>query len=375
MLREGKMRFAVYNVENLFDRAKAMNLDTWAEGKPILEKFAELNKLLGEVQYTPADKAKMIALMIDLGLGKSDTGPFVLLRRNRGKLLKRPKTGGLEIVANGRADWAGSLELRDEPVNEVAMRNTAQVMIDIEADVLGVVEAESRPVLSAFNRELLTALGGQPFRHIMLIDGNDERGIDVGIMTRVASPVGRMRSHADELTPGGEPVFSRDCPEYEVATPSGTVVVLLNHLKSKGFGSQASSNARRKLQATRVAEIYRDLIDNGITRVVVMGDLNDTPDSDPLEPLLKGTDLKDVFVSARFDDGGFPGTFGGCTASNKIDYILLSPELFGKVTAGGVFRRGMWPGVRPRKWDAYPQITREVEAASDHAAIWVDLDL
>ena len=133
------MRLAVYNVENLFDRAKAMNLESWAEGRPVLERFAALNALLGQVSYSDADRAKIAELVIELGLEKSDTGPFVLLRRNRGGLLKRPKTGGVEVVAAGRADWVGSLELRDEPINEHAMRNTARVMVDLEADVLGVV--------------------------------------------------------------------------------------------------------------------------------------------------------------------------------------------------------------------------------------------
>jgi hypothetical protein len=146
------MRLAVYNVENLFDRAKAMNLDSWAEGKPVLEAFAALNMLLGEIHYSSADKAKMVALMKQLGLEKSDTGKFVILRRNRGGLLKRPKAGGIEITASGRADWVGSLELRDEPINEHAMRNTARVIIDLKADVLGVVEAEHRPALLGFQR-------------------------------------------------------------------------------------------------------------------------------------------------------------------------------------------------------------------------------
>lgn len=87
------MKIAVYNVENLFDRAKAMNLDSWAEGRPVLEKFAELNGLFGQIQYSSADKDRMSALMRELGLEKSDTGPFVILRRNRGGLLRRPKTG------------------------------------------------------------------------------------------------------------------------------------------------------------------------------------------------------------------------------------------------------------------------------------------
>ena len=46
------MRIATYNVENLFLRARALNLDTWAEGRPILEKFAELNSLIEEPSYT-----------------------------------------------------------------------------------------------------------------------------------------------------------------------------------------------------------------------------------------------------------------------------------------------------------------------------------
>jgi endonuclease/exonuclease/phosphatase family metal-dependent hydrolase len=370
------MRLAVYNVENLFDRAKAMNLESWAEGRPVLERFATLNALLGQVSYSDADKAKIAELVIELGMEKSDTGPFVLLRRNRGGLLKRPKTGGVEVVAAGRADWVGSLELRDEPINEHAMRNTARVMVDLEADVLGVVEAESRPVLSAFNREILPAIGATPFRHVMVIDGNDERGIDVGLMTRKGYPIGNMRSHVDDCTSEGETIFSRDCPEFEVTTEAGNrLIVLVNHLKSKGYGGKAASDAKREAQAARIAEIYQGLTDQGVEHIAVVGDFNDTPDSKPLKPLLDNTTLKDIFEHPAFDTGGHPGTYGPCNASNKIDYILLSPALFAKVQSGGVFRKGMWPGVRPKKWESYTELTRPEDAGSDHAALWVDLDL
>lgn len=370
------MRLAVYNVENLFDRAKAMNLASWDEGRPVLESFAALNGLLGQITYSAADKARMAELMVELGLEKSDTGPFVILRRNRGGLVKRPRTGGITITAEGRADWVGSFELRDEPINEHAMRNTARVMIDIEADVLGVVEAESRPVLWAFNTEILPALEGNAFRHVMLIDGNDERGIDVGLMSREGYPIGTMRSHVDDRLANGQPIFSRDCPEFEVTTPGGErLVVMVNHLKSKGYGSPASSNARRKAQASRVAEIYEELIAAGTRYVAVVGDLNDTPASDPLKPLIEGTTLKDIFEHPAFDDGGYPGTYGLCNAADKIDYMLLSPDLFTKVMGAGVFRKGMWPGSRPRRWDVYPELGRPIEAGSDHAALWVDLDI
>lgn len=370
------MRIATFNVENLFDRAKAMNLENWDQGQPVLEAFSALNTLLGQQVYSEADKRRMVELMKTLGLEGTDTGPFVLLRRSRGALLKRPKEGDIVITAAGRADWAGSLELRDAPVTEEAMRNTARVIGDVKADVMALVEVESRPVLSAFNTQILPAVDAIPFDHVMVIDGNDERGIDVGIATRADYPIGDMRSHVDDRLPNGQPIFSRDCAEYEIHTPSGqNLLLLLNHFKSKGFGSKATSDARRKAQAARVAEIYKQRIADGYSHIAVLGDFNDTPGSAALAPLLSGTDLKDVFGHASFDNGGYPGTYGLCNADNKIDYILLSPELFGKVTAGGVFRKGAWPGSRPKRWDVYPEVARLADAASDHSAVWVDLAL
>ncbi|OLF54761.1 endonuclease/exonuclease/phosphatase family protein [Pseudomonas chlororaphis] len=370
------MRLATYNVENLFNRAKAMNLEGWAEGKPVLESFARLNQLLGEPLYTAQDKVQMVKLLIDLGLEKSDRAPFVILRQNKGSLVKRPKAGGLEVVANGRTEWVGSLDLIEAPVDLEAMRNTARVMIDLKADVLAVVEAESRPALRDFNDEIVGGLGGPLFKHVMLIDGNDARGIDVGLMTAEGYPIGQMRSHVDDAGANGELIFSRDCAQFQIPLPSGKqLLVLVNHLKSKGFGSLAASAQKRQAQAERIKAIYQALVAQGEAYIAVVGDFNDTPDSAPLAPLLQGTDLKDAFTHAAFDDGGFPGTFDSCKAANKIDYLLLSPALFATVTAGGVWRKGMWPGSKPKRWDVYPELDKKENAGSDHAAVWVDLNL
>lgn len=370
------MRLAVYNVENLFDRAKVMNLENWSDGRKVLEEFSSLNKLLGKIAYSAVDKNRMVALMSSLGLARSDEGPFVILRRNRGKLLSRPKSGGLEITADGRADWAGSLELKEEPIDEEAMRNTARVIRDLKADVLGIVEAEHRSGLCVFSETLLRAVGGFPFRHVMLIDGNDDRGIDVGLMTGDAYFIRRVCSHVDDRLGDGSRVFSRDCPEYTVLTPAGNeITILVNHLKSKGYGSKATSDARRSAQARRVAEIYMALRQGGAELVAVLGDFNDTPDSTPLQPLLEDTDLRDVFHHPSFDSGGYPGTYGLCNASNKIDYMLLSPALFKAMSGGGVFRKGMWPGSKPPRWETYEELRKPQDAASDHAALWADINV
>jgi hypothetical protein len=46
-----------------------------------------------------------------------------------------------------------------------------------------------------------------------------------------------------------------------------------------------------------------------------------------------------------------------------------------------VFRKGLWGNPKnknppkPEVWEIYPEITASQHAASDHAAVWVDLDL
>lgn len=370
------MRLASYNVENLFNRAKVMNSRNWSDGKSTLAQYSELNSLLGETEYTTSMKKRMVRLVKELGLGTSDKGPFVILRKNRGQLLKRTRGGGLTIVADGRADWVGSLELIEAPIEHESMLNTARVIRDVNADILGVVEAENRPALKLFNDKIVAAVDGEPYAHVMLIDGNDDRGIDVGLLTRDHYSINTMRSHVDDRLPDGNTLFSRDCPEYRVGTPTGhELLVLVNHFKSKGYGTPAESDAKRKAQARRVREIYETRLAEGNSLIAVLGDLNDTPVSDPLKPLHANISLKDVFTHDSFENGDYPGTYGLCNAGNKIDYIFLSPHLFAKVRNGGVWRKGMWPGSRPRRWEAYPEVTRPGDAGSDHAAVWVDIEL
>ncbi len=377
------MRLASFNVENLFSRAKAFDAEDGAEAKRALEAFARFNALIAKPVYAEADLRRMRDLLETLGLAKSDDAEFVRLRRNRGDFLVRRRGGALDIVAGGRGDWSGWLELEREPVDDTAMRMTAQVVRDVGADVIGVVEAENRPALKGFSDTILPLVDGAPYAHVMLIDGNDPRGIDCAGMARERFPIAAMLSHVDAADDDGL-IFSRDCPEYHLNTPGGgRLVVLVNHFKRKAGGSQASSNARRRRQAAEVARIYGRLRDAGNGMVAVVGDLNDTPPEgtgDPLAPLLGSTDLTDISALDGHGNGGHPGTFGGSTAANKIDYILLSPALRERAGASGVFRCGMWPGLRRPKWEAYPEVDprqggEERHAASDHAALWVDLDV
>ncbi|MEO1178450.1 MAG: hypothetical protein AAFV87_15180 [Pseudomonadota bacterium] len=123
------MRIAAYNVENLFDRAKVFNDETDAH-QDVLDAHAELNTLFERDTYSDADKARMLVIMESLGILNDNDGRFVRLRKIRGRIIRRPRdrTKPREIVAGGRDDWIGWVELKTEPVDEIAMMLTARVM-------------------------------------------------------------------------------------------------------------------------------------------------------------------------------------------------------------------------------------------------------
>ena len=369
------MRIAAFNVENLFNRARALDQRTWSAGRPVLEAYQRVCALLEEAAYPDPTKHEILRELGKLGLRNGDTARFARLRQNRGRLLRRSRDGRVTVIAEGRASWIGWVELTTDRCDELALEHTARVLRDVRADIVGVIEAESRFALKRFADAGVVEDGRPRYPHVMVVDGNDERGIDVGVLAAAGYPLIAQQSHVDDVDHVGR-VFSRDCAEYHFRTPAGArVAILVNHFKSKGYGGKIASDAIRRRQAVRVAGIYRGLVASGVEHVAVVGDLNDTPDSDPLAPLLTGTDLRDISAHPAFEDGGRPGTYGYCTARNKLDYVLLSPSLFAVARAGGIYRRGVWGGKRGTLWPIYETMTAAVHAGSDHAAIYADVDL
>jgi hypothetical protein len=228
------IRIAGFNVENLFNRARALDQRTWALGRPVLESYQRACTLLEEVEYTAETQAGILRELAKLGLRNGDTAKFARLRQNRGRLLRRKRDGHVEVVAGGRGDWIGWVELTTGRVDELALYNTARVLLDLRADIVGVVEAESRIALKRFADAGVLEQGRPRYPHVMVVDGNDERGIDVGVLSGRDFPLIGQRTHVDDTDHVGR-VFSRDCAEYHFRTPAGaTIAVLVNHFKSKG---------------------------------------------------------------------------------------------------------------------------------------------
>jgi hypothetical protein len=76
------------------------------------ETVARLDALLGKPDYSEEDRAEIAQLLITLGLEAGDEGDGVVLRQIRGRLVRRPASGGIEVVATGRSDWIGSVEAK-----------------------------------------------------------------------------------------------------------------------------------------------------------------------------------------------------------------------------------------------------------------------
>lgn len=129
-------------------------------------------------------------------------------------MFSRKRDGsGLSLVAKGRDSWLGWVELIKERTNEVSIENTARVLNAVKADIVCTVEVDNRTALKNFNDLLLKDFGAE-YKHTMLIDGNDDRGIDVGVLSNYE--IESIASHIDDdytdANGKKQKIFSRDCP-------------------------------------------------------------------------------------------------------------------------------------------------------------------
>jgi len=364
------MRIATFNLENLFTRPTAMADGTKESDQQAIDDHATLNRIVAKEDYSETDKAVLIDLDGRYRFSALNTpdSALVVLQKVRGRLYSRSEAGVVSVVANGRSDWTGWFELKRTDVSWTATENTARVIDAVSPDIVICVEVENRPTLGRFNEQVLGAVFDKAYPHVMVIDGNDRRGIDVGIMSRY--PIVGVRSHVDDLNAKGEPIFSRDCPQYGVKLPDGRLLIALpNHFKSKRGGNDDRTKAQRLGQARRAHELALEALE--VTPLVLVGgDLNDEPASDALAPLWQ-EGFTDVMTHRDYPTDR-PGTYGTGLLRDKIDYLIMSPGLRAALRTVGIERRGSY---HPRSWEPFPSVRSKADEASDHHLVWADFDL
>jgi endonuclease/exonuclease/phosphatase family metal-dependent hydrolase len=270
--------------------------------------------------------------------------------------------------------YEGRLVKVKDPVSQQRIADRIKSM---DLDVLAVQEVEDVDTLKTFNADHL----GNMYSEVGLVEGNDPRLIDIGILSKY--PLAGVTSwrHAVYLPDPIRPIFSRDMLEVEVMNTSRTnrlITLFVHHLKSRfvPFGKdpvteKAANDELRRRQCVAAASIIgaRTRPD---TAFAVLGDMNDNPSSPSLAPLVASQDLGLVDAlsdpaesqpspdedpppastawTERFKPSGQPAEH------NLFDQIWVSPTLADRVIHSEINRR-----------------THLLGDGSDHDAAWIAL--
>ena len=277
---------------------------------------------------------------------------------------------GRETMA---ATGFGINDLAFDIYDEALKRVTAEAIREVKADVICLQEVESLAVLERFNS---TYLPSMKYKYRLLIDSHDPRYIDVAVLSRL--PFTHINTHRDERNEANTWwLFSRDCLEVEVAVNGKTLSLYVNHFKSMMEGRD-ETHARRLEQTTRVAALVdqRWQGQNYEGYFIVLGDFNDYNDADTgLTPLLEHRQLVNV-VERLPEDERWTHYWAKEGDYRQLDYLLLSKALAdtnpGPPT---IMRKGMpW---RAQKYTGarFPDVGENDPKASDHAPVYMDLNL
>ena len=391
-----KFRVAAFNVENLFARPRLFAAVDDPGAAEALRSAAVLQRLLNAKVYKPDE---IIKVFNDGKLGnylavqsERISGPDVRSQRFFFYEREGDETSpvvSLNSAIRGRGDWVGGIQLKGETLSGTQVQALGKVIRKVDADVIGLCEVEDRRTLEAFNAQYL----GRKYPNAVLFEGNDERGIDVGLLSK--HPVGALHTNVFTVDPGEKKrrdgasprLFNRDCIEVMVELPGGRgpLAVLVTHLKSKrGTDEMEMETDRKRLrQSTEIARIIKERYsrDGKPHRVIVCGDFNESSNRDGANGAALGpykTSIDPILVEAGLwnivgDTLGPAKAFThaeerrGKLRRSQIDYILISPDLRAAATSCGIDRSGQ------AFWG--PKAISRAEAASDHACLFVDFDL
>jgi len=375
------MKIATFNIQNLFHRDR--NFIEKPFSQCYNDWLTELDQLLGKFNKTDGDHERLRELSFLLGMDKSSQLPYAVLRRKAGFIFLKGINYSKELKAGELTDWNGWTALQNYPLDPVAVENKARIIADVNPDILILQEIEDRASLTEFNEMFLPKFNCKPFDYSFVVQGNDKRGQEIGLLTRSGIEILSVRSHSYDYKIKRKFIFSKDLLEYEIRSAKGNIIyILATHLQEQTEDKDISDNIREE-QTKRIAEVYEQLYAKEKKHIAVVGTLNAVSYCYSLSTLLIKTNLKDITEHQTFRvdvdkgvDAGYHslGAYRMGVNIKQKDYLLLSPELFSKIKSCGLNRKGMWPEKQPM-WTVYPSMNKKNQAASEHPAIWGDFDI
>lgn len=176
-------------------------------------------------------------------------------------------------------------------------------------DIVVLEEVENIGVLDEMANNALSGLG---YRYRALIEGDDSRGIDIGVISRY--PIDSARHHSTFMN--GKKLKTRGVLEVEVNVKGKKVVIFGNH-----WPSQSNPVAQRIASAELVAALASQKSGEVILAV---GDFN-TISSDSPYPFDRLVGFVDSESEARkVNPNVYPGTYCFKGNWNSLDKIFVS---------------------------------------------------
>jgi endonuclease/exonuclease/phosphatase family metal-dependent hydrolase len=373
------MKIANINIQNLFHRdneidetIRSSNLKSWVE---------EFHLLMGRADRNENVLTRLRELAFLMGFSSTVSEPYLVMRRKGGQHFV--KVHGLEHEkrATAKVGWNGWVAVRSSPIHEKALRHKLQLVAEMDADILVLQEVEDRKSLMEFNGLLQEKYKMAPYGFVDFIEGNDMGGRGMALLTKNGYSVISSSSNAHIPIGQDKKLFEMDCPLFEVLTPLGERVMIINaHFTNKI--EEKDNHALRKEQAQFVSNMYRETITKGTEHVLICGTLNEPSFADSLSPLLRDTHLKDISKHDGFEavldrDGAADyyrlGAYRKGVNIKQFDYMLCSPVLFSKIGSCGMDRRGLWGEDRPN-WPIFPSLRSMEQQASGHPMLWGTFD-
>lgn len=292
---------------------------------------------------------------------------------------------------NGEARLDGARDgddPRDGPeatplLDQIDRRLTAQVLCEVDSDVVALQEVFDQATLDHFHDSWLVPAGLAPYPHRVCLPGNDGRGFNVALMSR--RPLHGLISHA-KLTakdlaltppagiPDSAPVFRRDCLQAKV----GPLMLFCCHFKAP-YPDAEQAWAVRRLEASVVRRlIERETRKRDEALWLVLGDLNEPgryPGEHPsaIAPLTErfGIDLLERMPEAERWSYHDPAS----GAYTRPDAMIASPALAARWPQATpvVLRAGLERGTTRYSGPHLVGVGQHRPHASDHAALAIDL--